>query len=82
MNDPTGYAPDGPLEMAPRGPFARDLNLRREAFTAALAGVDLGAYDRRIVDWLVNWDDPTCRTVVSLIWRARLAGMANGSAGG
>jgi hypothetical protein len=72
LNDPTGYAPDGPLDSAPAGPFA-DPAERRAAFRSALVGVNLGEYDNRIIGWLCNLDDPTCRTVVSLILRAREA---------
>lgn len=70
--DPTGYAPSGPVEQAPVVPFA-EREVREEAMAAALAGVELGAYDQQIIDWLLGWDDPTIRTVVSLIWRAREA---------
>ena len=37
-----------------------------------------GAYDTQIVNWLTGWDDPTCRTIASLMWRCRLAGGAGG----
>ena len=71
--DPTGYAPIGPLEKAPSGPLVTGPGPRRDAFTAALADVQLGTYDQRVIDWLCDLDDSTCRTVVSLIWRARQA---------
>jgi hypothetical protein len=67
-----GYAPPGPLDAAPAGPFTPPAD-RRKALLAVLAGVDLGAYDDRIIGWLCDLDDPTCRTVVSLIRRARAA---------
>jgi hypothetical protein len=70
MSDPTGYAPAGPLEKTPSGPY-NDPSKRHEAFAAALAGVELGTYDRCIIDWMCGLDDSTCRTVISLIWRAR-----------
>jgi hypothetical protein len=44
---------------------------RRAALLAALHGVQLGAYDERIVQWLVRWDVPVVAAVVSLLWRAR-----------
>lgn len=72
MSDPTGYAPDGPLETSPPGPFTES-EKRRKAFASALEGIELGTYDRRIIDWLCGLDDQTCRTVISLIWRAREA---------
>ena len=64
------YAPDCPLHGAPDGPFTQPGD-RRQAFLSALAGVELGAYDNTIIDWLCGMDDPTCRTVVSLFRRAR-----------
>jgi hypothetical protein len=78
--DPSGYAPAGPLEHKPPGGYAQP-EVRQRAFAAALAGIELGAYDRRIISWLVGWDDPTCRTLVSLLWRARQAGEAAGPPG-
>jgi len=66
------YAPLGPIDEAPYfGHETREVRLA--ALAAALDGVELGDYDRRIVEWLAGWDDPTCRTVVSLFWRARRA---------
>jgi hypothetical protein len=72
---PHEYVPAGPLESAPGGGY-RDPKARREAFAAVLAGVVVGGYDWRITNWLCGLDDPTCRTVASLMWRARLAGRA------
>jgi hypothetical protein len=73
MTDPTGYAPGGPLDTAPVGGYTPS-NRRREAYTVALDGAELGNYDKRIIDWLCGLDDTTNRTIVSLIWRARKAG--------
>jgi hypothetical protein len=47
--------------------------VQQEAFSAVLEGVERGAYDMQIVNWLTGWDDPTCRTIASLMWRCRLA---------
>ncbi len=44
---------------------------RRAALEAALVGVELGAYDRRILHWLSWLDVAIAATVVSLLWRAR-----------
>ena len=41
-----------------------------------LAGIELGAWDRQIVQWLAGWDTCTVLTVASLIARARAAGVA------
>lgn len=35
-----------------------------------LAGVSLGAYDRRILPWLAEWEDTACAVVAALIIRA------------
>ncbi|MGY5044811.1 hypothetical protein ACWDE0_03990 [Streptomyces sp. 900105755] len=66
-NDPIS---DGPLSNAPFG-YSPE-SLQREALYAELdnAGVELGSYDRRIVDWIAGWDYPTVATIASLIRRA------------
>jgi hypothetical protein len=46
---------------------------RRAALLAALEGVELGAYDERLVHWLTGWDVPVIAGVISLVWRARHA---------
>lgn len=69
----------GPADREPRGPVTPEPD--RAAFlVAALDGVDLGAYDRRIIAWLARLDDPTCRTVVAWLVRARRAGFEEGRA--
>ena len=72
---PHAYVPSGPLEAAPYLGYCPP-EVRREAFSAVLEGVETGAYDTQIVNWLTGWDDPTCRTIASLMWRCRLAGGA------
>ena len=73
---PHPYIPDGPLDEAPWLGYEPP-QTRSEAFAAALEGVALGSYDRRMISWLVSWDDPTARTIASLMWRCRLAGRSN-----
>lgn len=73
---PHAYVPAGPIEAAPLGGYCPP-EIRLEAFAAVLEGVETGgAYDRRIVAWLAQLDDSTCRTIASLMWRCRLAGAA------
>jgi hypothetical protein len=52
--------------------------LRRADAMAAirepLAGIELGAYDQRIIEWLAGYDEPTIGALVSLLYRARQAG--------
>jgi hypothetical protein len=47
------------------------LGLRRQAILDALQGVELGAHDWQTVDWLAGLDEPTSRTIVSLLLRVR-----------
>lgn len=64
-----GGVPVGPVQEAPGGfvPVAEQRRLLAEA----LAGVELGAWDERILDWLAGWDACTVLTVASWIVRAR-----------
>ncbi|MGW7239784.1 hypothetical protein [Streptomyces sp. NPDC054804] len=66
-NDPIS---DGPVNSAPFG-YSPEA-LQREALYVELgnADVELGTYDRRIVDWIAGWDYPTVATIASLIRRA------------
>ncbi len=52
---------------------ARQLTDRVAALREPLAGLAMGGYDRRILDWLAGWDVPTIGGVVSLLHRARAA---------
>lgn len=47
---------------------------RVAAIREALAGVELGAYDERMIEWLAGWDVPTVGGLVSLLDRVRAAG--------
>jgi hypothetical protein len=38
------------------------------------AGVQLGAYDHRILIWLTAWEPATCAVIAGLITRAHAAG--------
>lgn len=38
------------------------------------AGVELGAYDRHILDWLAGWNDSTCAVIAGLIHRGHESG--------
>lgn len=51
----------GPLDHEP-------VNIREP-----LAGLELGMYDRRIIEWLAGFDIPTIGGAVSLLHRARAA---------
>lgn len=73
MSDASPYVPAGPID---RPPSAFRPTERRPALAHVLRGVQLGAYDECIVDWLLQWDDSTIRTIASLIERARDAAHA------
>ena len=75
MTAPHSNIQDGPIEAAPYHGYCPP-EVRQEAFAAVLEGVETGAYDRRIITWLAQWDDTTCRTIASLMWPCRLAGAA------
>jgi hypothetical protein len=66
--------PGGPVQAPPRGfmPQAEQAQILADV----LAGIELGAWDRQIVQWLANWDTSTVLTVASLIARARAAEVA------
>ncbi|WP_141581314.1 hypothetical protein [Actinomadura sp. WMMA1423] len=46
--------------------------LSLDQLTAACeaAGVELGAYDRRILEWLAGWEPETCAVITGIILRA------------
>lgn len=46
---------------------------RVAALSEPLVGLELGAYDRRILAWLAGWDIPTVGSMSSLLHRARAA---------
>jgi hypothetical protein len=66
--------PAGPLESGPGGFLPGEERLAVVA--GALDGVELGAWDRRVVRWLAELDTPTLVTVASWIARARAAGQS------
>jgi hypothetical protein len=64
----------GPVEVAPSG-FAPAAEQER-ILLGVLSGVELGAWDRRMVEWLAGWDAAAVLTVASWIARARAVGSA------
>lgn len=65
----TGF-PRAPIDKAPMGV---DIGDWPTALHAPLAGIELGAYDERILAWIAGWDTPTVVTIASLLHRARAA---------
>jgi hypothetical protein len=70
----TAGLPGGPVEAPPPGFMPRAG--QAQILADVLAGIELGAWDRQIVQWLAGWDTCTVLTVASLIARARAAGVA------
>ena len=64
--------PAGPVEVPPAvfAPAA----VQAEILAGVLAGIELGAWDRRVAEWLAGLDACTVLTVASWIARAREAG--------
>jgi hypothetical protein len=61
------------IHRAATGPAAtmmKPLNLGMLERACAAARVELGAYDRRILAWLANYEPQTCAVVAGLITRA------------
>jgi len=75
---PAGPLAEGSLARAPGGPLLSEPQ-RRALLAQALAGVALGAHDRRVLDWLAGWEPTTVRTLASLLGRARAAGRREGA---
>jgi hypothetical protein len=64
--------PAGPLESDPGG-FAPQ-GERAAVLAGVLAGLEMGAWDRRVARWLTELDTSTLVTVASWIARSRAAG--------
>jgi len=64
--------PAGPLESDPGGFLPGEERLA--VLAGVLDGVELGAWDRRVVRWMTELDTSTLVTVASWIARSRAAG--------
>lgn len=63
--------PRGPINETPWG---LNLDDTAAALREPLAGIELGTYDERILNWAVDiLDQPTIATIASLLHRARAA---------
>lgn len=52
-----------------------DQRLRMLTAACEEAGVTLGAYDTRILEWLSGWEDSICGVVAGIVTRAHAAGL-------
>lgn len=57
----------GPAKMRPHN-YAMLVSACRES------GVRLGTYDRDVLEWLAEWEPPTCAAIARMIRRAFEAG--------
>lgn len=71
FNIPRGPIDDEPVSAIVGDPLEPAAHARLHALAVALAGVELGDYDRRIVDWLAGWESSTVATVCSWLGRVR-----------
>jgi hypothetical protein len=82
IRPPFDVAESEPVDGRQAEETAHEFRVRQQAdrvaaLMEALDGVELGEYDRRIIDWLSVWDNATVGTVASLIYRARELGGAS-----
>lgn len=70
--DPSMDQPTGDLEYGTTGDRVR-ADLIRQILLEA--GLDLYAYDERMVRWMARQDTPTIRTILGWVVRAHLAGL-------
>lgn len=66
--------PNGLVQVAPPG-FVPAFE-QEPILAEVLAGVELGAWDQRMVGWLAGWDAATVLTIASWVVRARAGGPA------
>lgn len=75
MTDPNlPDIPAGPLDAEPSTYLSHPDGVTLLTGLLDAAGVELGAYDRRIIDWLAGWDGGTVLTIASLLQRLAMAG--------
>jgi hypothetical protein len=68
LDGASSRVPLGPIEGPPAGYVSTVEQV--EILVGVLEGVEPGAWDRRIVDWLAGWDTSTVLTIASWIARA------------
>lgn len=71
------HIPMGPIETEPIGAIRARVHeltqANRDALAAAMEGIELGTWDRRIAEWLAGWEPSTVATIVSWLRRVRAA---------
>jgi hypothetical protein len=70
----TEHLSAGPLDAEPPG-RSESHDVRIDVLAAVLDGVETAPYDDKVLGWLAEQDDATYRTVASLLWRCRQAGL-------
>jgi hypothetical protein len=67
-----GRVPAGPVEVPPAGCVSGAV--QAQILAGVLAGIELGAWDQRVLSWLAGLDASTVLTIASWIARSRAAG--------
>ncbi len=68
---PPAESEHGPIEKPPTAHLGPTVQLTE--LLAPLDGIELGAYDHRVLNWLAREDSAVAMTVASLLHRARAA---------
>jgi hypothetical protein len=75
FNHPAAKAARGAFDQGPGPGKARCPNRDMLMGAVTAAGVELGTYDQRILDWLAGYEPQMCAVISGLITRAASAGM-------
>ncbi|MBN6054546.1 hypothetical protein JYK22_21570, partial [Nonomuraea sp. RK-328] len=70
---PTGPIHSEPIHAIVMHPGERSPRANALALQTALDGIQLGAWDREILDWLAGWEPSTVATVCSWLHRVKEA---------
>jgi hypothetical protein len=74
INIPKGSIDSAPWHAIRTDPLEPSTPVHEQVLRDALAGVELGAYDETIVEWLAVRDTAMVATIASLIYRVRALG--------
>jgi hypothetical protein len=75
---PLGPIQEPPYDAIPHLLGENSAPANEEALREALKGVELGAYDERILKWMTLWETATVATVCSWLERVRAEAASRG----
>lgn len=61
------------VRAADPGALSSGVRMRHVLAACEQAGVSLGAYDRRVLEWLCGWEDGAVQVLIGLLARAGAA---------